>query len=266
MPYPLCLDVEALDPNDPNILIIDLSRKEIFDQAHLPNAIWVDYTQLQKGIPPYPGKLPELDALTTLLESTGYNGDQWLIAYDDEGGGWAGRFLWTLEVLGIQNYSYLNGGIHAWIAAGRPISTKTNHPEPSTLDLSIKNHDRIEVDGVIEVLGQNGTAIWDARSQAEFLGINVFAARGGHMPGAVNIDWLALMDKNNAYKLKPLSTLKEMLEQKGITADKKVITHCQSHHRSSLSWLVLKILGYPDIAAYDGSWGEWGNLTHTPIE
>ena len=51
----------------------------------------------------------------------------------------------------------------------------------------------------------------------------------------------------------------------GITPDKRVITHCQTHHRSGLTWLIGQSLGY-DIKAYHGSWSEWGNDPDTPIE
>ena len=57
-----------------------------------------------------------------------------------------------------------------------------------------------------------------------------------------------------------------LLEQRGLSADKEIITHCQSHRRSGFTYLVAKALGYPRVKAYAGSWGEWGNLTDTPVE
>jgi thiosulfate/3-mercaptopyruvate sulfurtransferase len=55
--------------------------------------------------------------------------------------------------------------------------------------------------------------------------------------------------------------------QKGVTADKQVITYCRIGERSSHSWFVLTyLLGYPQVRNYDGSWTEWGNAVGTPIE
>jgi thiosulfate/3-mercaptopyruvate sulfurtransferase len=93
----------------------------------------------------------------------------------------------------------------------------------------------------------------------------VLAARGGHIPGAANINWLDLMDRNNFLRLKPLAIIEAMLDDKKLTADKNIVTHCQSHHRSGLTYLVGKIIGL-NIKAYDGSWSEWGNLENTPID
>jgi thiosulfate/3-mercaptopyruvate sulfurtransferase len=66
--------------------------------------------------------------------------------------------------------------------------------------------------------------------------------------------------------LKTDNELREMLEKLGFTADKEVITHCQTHHRSSRTYIVPKALGFPRIKGYPGSWSEWGNDFELPIE
>jgi thiosulfate/3-mercaptopyruvate sulfurtransferase len=73
------------------------------------------------------------------------------------------------------------------------------------------------------------------------------------------------MDREQNLKLPSLAILRGKLAGIGITPDKQIITHCQSHHRSGLTYLVAKALGHR-VQAYDGSWAEWGNLLETPID
>ena len=74
------------------------------------------------------------------------------------------------------------------------------------------------------------------------------------------------MDPANHHRLKPLAELEQTLAAVGLSKDKTIATHCQSHHRSGLSWLVMKLLNYTNILAYHGSWSEWGNREDTPVE
>jgi len=87
----------------------------------------------------------------------------------------------------------------------------------------------------------------------------------GHSPGAKNRDGIELKDSENDLRLKHLPKIEQLLTEAGISDAKRIITHCQTHHRSGLTYFVGKALGY-DIKAYDGSWSEWGNDPETPIE
>ena len=127
--------------------------------------------------------------------------------------------------------------------------------------------DDAEVASCLEdAIDDDDQAIWDARSPEEYRGEKVAAQRGGHIPGAINIDWLELMDRERQLRLVDLQDLQQRLDKLGLSKDKTVITHCQTHHRSGLSYLAMKILGYDRIKGYHGSWSEWGNLPSTPVE
>jgi thiosulfate/3-mercaptopyruvate sulfurtransferase len=106
----------------------------------------------------------------------------------------------------------------------------------------------------------------DARSPPEYSGEKRLAQRGGHIPGAVNFDWINAMDMQNNLRLKPAEVLSQSLAGLGVTQDKEVIVYCQTHHRSAHTYIVLKSLGYTKIKGYPGSWSEWGNQGDTPIE
>ena len=124
---PLLLEAEQLNKRDSQqrdkLLIIDVSSQENYDKHHLPGAIHLAPKSLQCGSPPTPGKLPSKEQLSALFSSIGLSPDKHVICYDDEGGGWAGRLIWTLDVLGHQHYSYLNGGI---MPRNSPLPTASN--------------------------------------------------------------------------------------------------------------------------------------------
>jgi thiosulfate/3-mercaptopyruvate sulfurtransferase len=104
--------------------------------------------------------------------------------------------------------------------------------------------------------------ILDARSPEEFRGEDVRAKYSGHIPGAVHIDWRENFTTTTV--LKDPGTLKTLYESKGVTPDKEVIAHCQTGQRSSVSYWTLRLLGYPKVGNYAGSWVEWGNDPTTP--
>lgn len=265
---PLLLEPDQLEAalGRPELLILDLSSADNYALGHVPGAVHINPSALQCGIKPAPGKLPEVDQLTRLFAQVGLAPDRHVIAYDDEGGGWAGRLIWTLDVLGHRRYSYLDGGLHAWRNEGHPVETAVNTGTPSDFSARIDPAPIATVEQIVAGLGDPQRAVWDARSGAEFRGEKVLAARGGHIPGAVNIDWLELMDRSRNLRLVDRAALQQRLDSLGLGRDKHIVTHCHSHHRSGLTYLAMKILGYPHIQGYDGSWGEWGNRTDTPID
>src|SRR5699024_8768380 len=99
-------------------------------------------------------------------------------------------------------------------------------------------------------------AVWDARSAAEYNGEKGKNKHLGHIPGAVNMEWTDAMDPERALRLRDYAELITRLEALGLTPDKEIVTHCQSHHRSGLTWLVGKALGFKKLRAYSGSWQE----------
>jgi thiosulfate/3-mercaptopyruvate sulfurtransferase len=262
---------EHLD--DPSLLIIDVpARSESHAQGHVPGAVFLDHRLLLRGQYPedtggIPNDVPSAESLSRLFASLGLTRDRHVVAFDDEGGGWAGRLLWTLELIGHGRYSYLNGGIHAWREAGLPVSTEILSPRPSDYEAEILRPEvAIDRQEILERLNDRDFALWDARSRAEYDGVRGDNRHLGHIPGAVNMEWTRAMDSERGLRTRDYAELITELEALGLTPDMEVATYCQSHHRSGFTWLVGRALGFEKIRGYAGSWKEWGNRDDTPIE
>ena len=141
-----------------------------------------------------------------------------------------------------------------------------NLPKPSTYTAQIHSGPMATKDDILQRLELPNFAIWDARTPEEYLGLRHSAQKNGHIPGAVNYEWVRAMDRSNALRLRPLAEIEQELANLGLTKNKHIVTHCQSHHRSGFTYLVGKILGFEHLQAYPGSWSEWGNLPDTPVE
>lgn len=267
MALPLLLEPSELEARlgDPDLLIVDLSQAENHRKHHVPGAVHLPFARIQRGEKPAPGKLPSAEQLSAVFSAIGLTANKHVVAYDDEGGGWAGRLIWVLDCIGHHRYSYLNGGLHSWVNEGHPTESGDQTPKPSEFGAEIDTTPIAELADTLEAIEASDSAIWDARSREEYEGSKVVAARGGHIPGAINIDWLELMDRQRNLRLIDLAGLQSRLDTLGLTKDKTIITHCQTHHRSGLSYLAMKILGYPRIKGYHGSWSEWGNREDTPV-
>jgi thiosulfate/3-mercaptopyruvate sulfurtransferase len=266
---PLLIEPERLQPylTDPAVLIVDLCDPANCAVGHVPGAVHLDYSDLVRAEPPAMGLLPTEARLSQVLSRLGLTPERHVVAYDGEGNGRACRLLWTLTVLGHQRLTLLDGGIRAWEAAGGPLETQFRQPPRGAYQARILNPAAVaDKDYILARLGQPDLALLDTRTPAEFAGLDRRAARGGHIPDAVNLNWTDAMDPQRQLRFQPDPVLRAMLDARGVTPDKEVIVYCQTHHRSAHTYWVLRHLGYPRVRGYAGAWSEWGNDPGLPVE
>lgn len=267
---PLLLDPARLADHldDSGLQVIDLSPAEVFREHHVPGATHVPYTMLVASQPPVGGLLPGTELLERVLTAAGVAPGVHVVAMDGEGGGAAGRLLWTLEHLGHDAVSLLDGGLHAWVKEGYPLESGAGaRPVAGGFRAAEETHPcAADAEYIMGRLEARDFVCLDARSPGEFEGSDVRAARGGHIPGARNYEWTRAMDRSRNLRLRPLEDLRAELADLDVTEDREVVAYCHTHHRSALSYALLRILGFPRVRGYPGSWSDWGNRDDTPVE
>jgi thiosulfate/3-mercaptopyruvate sulfurtransferase len=256
--------LDAAIKSDRPPLLIDLRPAEQYASGHLPGAVHLDLWGISL-IDTDPAPLKAfLWIIEHLFAERGVTNERPVVVYDETTGMRAARAFWFLEFFGHPDVRVLDGGTRAWIAAGFPMSLDHVAPTQSTW----KGERRTELlatwSDMRDRIGAEGTTILDTRSDGEYYGTLVRAARGGSIPGAVHLEWKQSVGSDGA--LKPLEALSAMFASKGVLPDKEVVTYCQGAYRAAHSYLVLRLLGYPQVRNYLGSWKEWGDRSDLPVE
>lgn len=254
--------------NQRNVRIIDAVDSASYRRAHIPGAVNIFYRDVAKiearkknGYP-----VSEEDA-DKIFGEAGIDKDTQVVVYDGGEGPFASGVWFVLNFFGHKKVKVLNGGFRKWVKEGRAVTQDAPKVEKARFVAKANPKKVVTLKWLKKNLRNKDIVIVDTRSFKEFIGedIRPGAARGGHIPKAMHLEWVKFTDKLNTFK--PAERIKKILARRGITKDTRVITYCQTGiGRSTDLALAMHLIGYDNVAEYTGSWEEWSSDPRLPIE
>ena len=245
-------------------LVLDLRPSEAYAAGHIPTAVHVDLW----GVSLIDTDPAPLNAFMWMIEHVlalhGVDEATPVVVYDEHSGIRAARAFWFLEYFGHPSVRVLDGGFGAWTRSGLTVTRDAAPPPKSEWTGHRVERTLATWKDVRAALDRRDAVILDTRTDGEYCGTVVRAKRAGAIPGAVHVEWTRNLTPEGDFK--PAADLTRMYEDAGVTPDREVIAYCQGGYRAAHSYLALRLLGYPRVRTYVGSWKEWGDREDLPVE
>ena len=241
-------------------------RRRTYAAGHIPGAIHLDLWGLSlTDTDPAP-----LNAFMWMIEHVlaihGVTASTPVVVYDEQSGVRAARAFWFLEYFGHPSVRVLDGGFGAWTRAALPV-TRDAGPPPTSEWTGGARGAHASRRGATCATRSVAAGCRDPRHAQRRRVLRHDRPRQarrrdpGRRPHRVD----AQPRRPTATSSRPPSCEK-MYEDAGVTPDREVITYCQGGYRAAHSYLALRLLGYPRVRNYVGSWKEWGDREELPIE
>ncbi|HEX9259710.1 MAG TPA: sulfurtransferase [Acidimicrobiales bacterium] len=236
-----------------------------FEAGHIPGAVYVDLDSVlsapEKGGTAGRHPLPTPEAFARDMGALGIGERDVVVAYDDAGGGTAGRLVVMLRLLG-RDAALLDGGMRAWPApleqgpsAARPPVTVAALPWPA---------DRLPTADDVAAAVASGVPVLDARAPERYRGeVEPIDANAGHVPGARNEPWATNLDPSTGRFL-PVDVLRARFEELGARPDGQTIAYCGSGVSACMHVIALEHSGLGG-RLFVPSWSGWSADPLRPV-
>jgi len=253
---------------DDSLVLFQIGEKKEYAEGHIPGAQFLSLDDI--STPRGEGlalELPPVAQLKTTFEKRGVSDNSRIVVYFSKD--WVtptARVFMTLDYLGLgERTSILDGGLPAWRAEKRPVTTAEEIVKLGSLSAQPNKKIVVDATWVKANLSKPGVMILDARAPKFYTGEDPGRmSRGGHIPGAKNIPFSSLVD-DPSNKFKSPEALRALFNTAGVKQKDSVATYCHIGQQASLLYFVARYLGY-DAHLYDGSFEDWSRKNELPVE
>lgn len=242
-----------------------------FQERHIPGARFFDVDKISDAGVDLPHMMPSPEVFADMVGKLGISNEHHIIAYDANGGGMAAmRAWWMFRVFGHAKVSVLNGGLVKWLAENRACENGSADTGAAVYTPAGFNAALVRsIDQIRANIDSAGDQVIDVRAKGRFEGTDPEprpGMRSGHIPGALNLPFGQLMDKDAHMAMRGADELANIIDAAGIDRTRPIAASCGSGVTACVLAFALALIGKEDAAVYDGSWTEWGGRADTPIE
>lgn len=274
--------------DDPTVRVLDVTAKlssslvnraeaDCYDAGHIPGSIPFDVAsakgELSDPDAELPWTWPPPERFEAAMARAGVSQDTLVVLVArtprpgiDSGTMWCTRAWWTMHAYGVR-CAILRGGIEAWEAEGRPLSTERPTVAPGSFRVVGDGWRRARASSsdVLDALGSGSACVVDALPASTFAGEDPgYGPRKGHITGAVNVPFRSLIEGETA-AFADADVIEAHLRDAGLLDAAKVVTYCGGAIAATVDAFALALFDHPDVAVYDGSLMEWSADPDLPM-
>ena len=225
--------------------------------SHLPGAVYLNLDEVFTGQGrAFAHGTGPADEVAAVLGRLGITPDKHVIVYDEIGGQRAAKMFWLLECLGFERVAVLEGGMERWLAEGRTVTRLQPKVDPVAFTVDPQLDRQATAEWILSRLHDDGLVLLDCRSQEEFA--------EGHIPGAQLRPWDQTLTRQAYQAFREADGLRAEFARLGVTRDKEIVMYCRTGVRAAHTYLALRLLDYPRVRTYEGSWTEWSARPDLP--
>jgi thiosulfate/3-mercaptopyruvate sulfurtransferase len=252
----------------PKLRLVDAADPVTYKRAHLPGAANIPYLDLsridERRGTGHPTSNFEAERI---FGEAGIDAATQVVVYDGGEGAPASGVWFVLDFFGHRNVRVLNGGFRKWLQEGRAVTQEVSKIERKKFAPAPQPEKIVTREWVKRNLRGAGIVFADTRSFNEYIGREQppGAARGGHLPGAIHMEWSNFSAGTASFK--SAAEIEAELKKRGITRETRVVTYCQGGlGRSTDVAFAMKLIGWDNVVEYPGSWEEWSADPRLPLE
>jgi thiosulfate/3-mercaptopyruvate sulfurtransferase len=262
--------------DDPDLVVLDctvsmvpdtsggfqpVSGRPAYEAGHIPTAGFADLSSdLADTASPLNYAMPTPERFCEAMGSLGVGDDSRVVLYDGLNSVWAARVWWMLRWVGFDRAAVLDGGLGAWTAEERPMSTEPVEREVRELTADLRPELIAYRDEVFDAMTDDSVSLIDVMPEPHFRGEMAMYDRPGHIPSAENVSVMALLDESVRFR-----TDEELAALFKGDKNARMITYCGGGIAASATALVMTRLGYTDVAVYMASLQEWAADPDLPL-